>query len=342
MNTPAMLLDAFSRGKGVLSYNEFVTNVIGLQPDALREVPGSTTPLTHEIMQSASDGLKSSFFKSKMNRDRVFEIFDKDGGGSISLREFSDGISRMGLPVNKTQVEQLFQQFDQGKSGQLNMVKFTKDLMGMGSQKTSRSRMPTSRGGAPKMPKEFMDAPRPKTMQSRPRTSMENDQNSLNMMELGNTMRSLTPQPSRLMPQQPNHLSQSPKKRRSPRKLDKLMAATSRSGMSLLSQTMGSEAWSSPVPTHRIKNVVQGRPGIGGNYVGNFFVADGSYEANFSPQQVGTIARQAGLTPLGSARSSVRGARESKKVRSNMFSDQAALPHFVQTATLGRADPHHD
>merc|ERR1712054_500612 len=41
MNAAALLLERFTNGKGSMTYMEFVTNVIGLQPDALREVPGS-------------------------------------------------------------------------------------------------------------------------------------------------------------------------------------------------------------------------------------------------------------------------------------------------------------
>ena len=44
--------------------------MIGLQPDALREKPGSTTPATHEIMEAASEGLKDKMFsqiKRKIN-----------------------------------------------------------------------------------------------------------------------------------------------------------------------------------------------------------------------------------------------------------------------------------
>merc|ERR1712070_642902 len=152
-----------------MSYIEFVTNVIGLQPDALRETPGSKIPATPEILNKFQESLKEKLVGSKACRDKVFTIFDKDGGGSISIAEFRRGVHEMGLPVNKKQVEQLFRQFDTGQTGTLDMLTFTRDLMGMSSMKASTPKaMPTSRGGAPQMPKEF------RTPSSRPKTSAEN------------------------------------------------------------------------------------------------------------------------------------------------------------------------
>merc|ERR1712224_278432 len=72
----------------------------------------------------------------------------------------------MGLPVTKKQVEQLFRQFDEAGTGSLDMVSFTRDLMGMGGQKAATPKPPktASRGGSPCMPKEFrVPTARPKT-----------------------------------------------------------------------------------------------------------------------------------------------------------------------------------
>merc|ERR1712178_509118 len=58
MNSAALLLEKFTRGRGSMSYIEFVTNVIGLQPDALRETPGSKIPATPEILNKFQESLK--------------------------------------------------------------------------------------------------------------------------------------------------------------------------------------------------------------------------------------------------------------------------------------------
>lgn len=373
MNTASLLLDFYTQGRGVLSYNEFVTNVIGLQADALREKPGSTTPATHEIMEAASEGLKDKMF-SQGGKDRVFEIFDRDGGGTISLREFSDGVKRMGLPVNQKQIDQLFHQFDSGKSGKLNMVAFTRDIMGMdgGMKQVNPTPVKTSRGGAPQMPKEFREN-RPKTTSTRAQTSMEEHHHA--QMELGNTHRSFTPEPSRAPRPKESRREKEDRRRAIPQydapSLDTLgipppktsSSAGRRDGMRLgdrtnrlsatrgssdmMSQTMrslSSEAWSSPVPTHRRKNVGERSLGprtMGGNYVGNFFVADGGTEAAFTKSQVKNITQKAGLTPL-SRTPTHRQRSPSKPNASAMISDVRALPHFVQTSTLGRADPMYD
>jgi len=358
MNTASLLLDYYTHGVGVLSYNEFVTNVIGLQADALREKPGSNLPATHEIMNAASEGLKDRMYE-KGGKDRVFEIFDKDGGGTISLREFSDGVKRMGLPVNKKQIEELFKQFDAQGKGKLDMVAFTRDLMGMDG--SGKAPIKTSRGGAPRMPKEFRDS-RPNTTSTRPRTSM--DQNDV-QMELGNTLRSFTPEPSRPRAQErrksepnrriPQYEAPSlatlgvPPKTSSGRSAREGMRLGDRTGRFSatrgeshpMSQTMRSmsEAWSSPVPTHRRKNMATK---IGGNYVGNFFVADGGVDAAFSPNQVKSITKAAGLNPI--SRTPTRGGRSPSKHLdpSAIISGVRSLPHFSQTSTLGRADPMYD
>lgn len=332
MNSASLLLDKFTNGRGSLSYNEFITNVIGLQPDALRESAGSNVPATHEIIGKLTGGMKETLFDTKGTRDRVFQIFDRDGGGSISLAEFRDGIEKMGLPVNKKQVEQLFHQFDSGQSGSLNMVSFTKDLLGMAGQKavTPKS-MPTSRGGAPRMPKEFMmkEAPRPKTSL---------DENAPTMDFLSASQRSLSTEPlqtatpiksrrsasrssrhsksSRLPSPIPNPSSRLPWSHPSKGPETPLLAGHS----SPLARTVrsASSVWS-PVPSHRVKNMC---PKLGGKYVGNFFVSDNGLDT----------------TKLMSQREKKSKTPPVMQSKHHILSDQTLLPHFQLSATLGRSE----
>lgn len=363
MNAAALLLDAFTKGKGSMSYMEFVTNVIGLQPDALREQPGSTTPATPEILNKFNESLKEKVFGNKACRDKAFVLFDKDKGGSITLPEFRRGVHEMGLPVSKKQVEQLFREFDQGGTGSLDMMTFTRDLMGMDRQKTAAPKTQfssRSRGGAPSMPKEFRvpTARRPKTSLDGEEPSLEfhspahAQSRSHSVNEIPSERRRLNSSSgSQIMildhddddvhPAKRSSRRGSPLKSTStpPRMLPGLSASKSPPLMSstLRAPSTGSISTASLIPTHRRKNM---QTKIGGNYQGNFFVADGGLEANFSPEQINSITKKQFGGDVSDRRSAWNEGSPLKSSRSrgsghNMLSNQRALPAFQLSATLG-------
>jgi len=352
MNSASRLLDKFTRGTGAMGYLEFVTNVIGLQPDALREKAGSQMPAPHEVLNKFQEGLKATLLGNPSTRDKAFTVFDKDGGGSISIAEFREGIERMGLPVNKKQVDQLFKQFDAGNVGALDMMSFTRDLMGMDGQKapSSAKTKSSSRGGAPCMPKEFrVPTARPKTqasvdlsrpmpnvdLQSSPlRTSSPTKQRAASVAE---TKRHLdrSGSPSRapstshsqvLVINHEDETQQLPDLSRVPSRTPDLTHNSFTRTPPLSQRSKSPSILShSPIPSHRIKNM-QAKPV--GKYIGNFFVTDAGQGANFTPQQVAQITN----SPL-------RQSPSLSRPKSNMFSNQQSLPHYQLGSTLGRAAP---
>ena len=51
-------------------------------------------------------------------------MFDKDGDGTISIREIQIMFARLGSKYTKEQVEELIEEFDDDKSGELEFDEF--------------------------------------------------------------------------------------------------------------------------------------------------------------------------------------------------------------------------
>merc|ERR1719313_1827825 len=164
-----------------MSYMEFITKVIGLQPDALKSDPNSSCPPTPQIVETVSDQVKKQLFNSPGGRNKLLSIFGKQGGNTVSEAEFKSGVKALNLPLDRKQINHLFKQFEraQESKGEISVMNFTKNLFGMATHRSSASShksldmarqgsdsrpLPTSRGGSPCMPKEFRS--------SRPRTSL--------------------------------------------------------------------------------------------------------------------------------------------------------------------------
>lgn len=313
-DSAALLLDKFTGGKGAMGYMDFITGVIGLQPDALKSDPKSSCPPTPMIVEQMSDNVKKELFNSPTAQKKLLGIFDKDGGGTVSLAEFQRGVHALNLPVDRKQVAQLFKQFEnaqQGK-GEISVMNFTKSLFGMSTHRSIKSSsshgsgrpLPTSRGGSPCMPKEFRE--------NRPRTSMslisDNDPPVLHgsiPSHRSFMTPSLTPDQTKLHPMLRSKAS-TPQPLRSTR-LDSLTPASTHR---------------SRVPTHRVSNL---RREPHTRYVQNFCVTDSGADHNFSPQLVSKLA---GSTPHRSH----RGSRHGREIAQ----DVSQLPNFHLTTTYGR------
>ena len=134
-DTAASLLNRFDKdGGGELSYTEFITDVLGLQPNALakeEEPVGEERVSTPVLMQSVGGALKQKLFASKSAIRKAFEAFDKDGGGSLSYAEFRDGLKALGLPITMSQTKKLFKEFDKSGGGELQTHRFASDVLGV-------------------------------------------------------------------------------------------------------------------------------------------------------------------------------------------------------------------
>lgn len=89
-----------------------------------------------------STNLKKQLFNTDSGQKRLLNVFDKDGGGTINIAEFQQGIDELNLPVDRKQINHLFKQFEQAQkvNGEISVLEFTKSLFGMSSaRKTSRS-----------------------------------------------------------------------------------------------------------------------------------------------------------------------------------------------------------
>ena len=73
-DSSALLLDKFTGGKGAMSYMEFITKVIGLQPDALKSDPNSSCPPTPQIVETVSDQVKKQLFNSPGGRNKLLSV----------------------------------------------------------------------------------------------------------------------------------------------------------------------------------------------------------------------------------------------------------------------------
>merc|ERR1719231_1262592 len=128
------------------------------------------------MMQSVSNNLKKKIFCDRDAIAKAFEAFDKDGGGSLSYAEFRDGLKSLNLPITISQAKKLFSEFDKSGEGELSTKAFAADVLGVAARSSRgtpcpsfRSRMgsmpssalsrrsrSTAKGGAPRMPPEFM------------------------------------------------------------------------------------------------------------------------------------------------------------------------------------------
>lgn len=50
--------------------------------------------------------------KTDFNLEDSFKIFDIEGKGEVSIREFEEGLNSMGLFPRKEELQLIFQQFD--------------------------------------------------------------------------------------------------------------------------------------------------------------------------------------------------------------------------------------
>lgn len=170
----AILLNKYSK-TGRLSYMRFITEVLELRPDALRNLTNPQRVSTPEKVHAICEYVKHELCSKPSAIKKAFHMFDVDGGGSIGLPEFEKGIDALGLPMSCQQSKQLFASFDDSGDGKLDAMEFAQKALGLGEHKepsneakaTSSKKQETHlnephRGGpSSKNMSEYLSRPRP-------------------------------------------------------------------------------------------------------------------------------------------------------------------------------------
>lgn len=135
VDAAAALLAKFDAdGAGELSYTEFITDVLGLQPNALQKNPNDADarPSTPEIMQKLTGSLKKKIMANPEAIKKAFKMFDKSGDGTLTLDEYRMGIEALGMPITRAQIRKMFCQHTGGDiDAEIQTKDFACDVLGL-------------------------------------------------------------------------------------------------------------------------------------------------------------------------------------------------------------------
>merc|ERR1711937_511157 len=71
-DSAALLLDRYSKGKGYLTYMDFITKVLRLPNDSLRSSVGSSRPATSEVVASVASKLRTKVMTLPAGQQKAF------------------------------------------------------------------------------------------------------------------------------------------------------------------------------------------------------------------------------------------------------------------------------
>lgn len=129
-DSAAILLKKYS-ASGRLSYLKFITEVLELRADALRDLTNPQRLSTPEKICAINKHVKNKLYNNPEVIKRAFRMFDVDGGGSIGLPEFERGVDTLDLPMNGKQTRQLFESFDESGDQKVDMFEFAQQALGL-------------------------------------------------------------------------------------------------------------------------------------------------------------------------------------------------------------------
>ena len=115
---------------GMISYDEFVANTIGVSGIYHHQKGHEGPPNTARVREAVSLGLKELMYNNPKAVKKAFEAFDADNQGQISFLEFRDGMSKIGVPINKKQLRRMFDDFDVAGNGILSVEEFKRAILG--------------------------------------------------------------------------------------------------------------------------------------------------------------------------------------------------------------------
>lgn len=130
IDVAAMLLQSLSPHTGVLTYMQFMTEVLGLREDSLRDLGNPEVPSTPEILNEVASRTKQRIFSTPIGMQRAFTLLSEDpgAGDTIRLAEFRHGVKTLGLPLNRKQTDQLFAKMDPAGLGRIDREALAREV----------------------------------------------------------------------------------------------------------------------------------------------------------------------------------------------------------------------
>jgi len=127
---------------GMVSYDDFVASTVGCTRKGFGKLkPGEEgRPSTSKVHKAVSDGLKELMYDNPGALKKAFSAFDVDCQGSVSWLEFKNGLCKLGIPINKSQMRKMFDSFvSEGSNGLLKIDDFKRAILGAGQEILTQS-----------------------------------------------------------------------------------------------------------------------------------------------------------------------------------------------------------
>lgn len=136
------LLRRYCGDDGAMTYVTFLTRVLGLRKDALRDPGMPDMPCTPEVQQQVSSSFKKVLYNNQEAITRAFAAFDRDGSGQLSAKEFADAIEELDLPISSKHARELFEDYDSDNSGRVTIEELSKQILKQPPACTHRGNRP--------------------------------------------------------------------------------------------------------------------------------------------------------------------------------------------------------
>lgn len=126
------------QGKGFINYQDFMKNLVNLDPAVFSKEPGANAssgearPSTPELRAEVATKIKQKMISSTSAVQRAFSFIakDKDPQEGCSLKEFIEAFNKLGFPVKRDQVKQLFDESGPDSQGKLSVSKLYEKITG--------------------------------------------------------------------------------------------------------------------------------------------------------------------------------------------------------------------
>lgn len=143
-NVPSELLQSYDNAQhGSLTYSQFLSDVMGLEPELLcgPEPPKTphlqrppSRPGTPVIVDLCQQRIKEMVLGSRDASQKAFEAaFDRTGEGTLRKAHFKDGLADLGIACTQHQADQLFKEYDVENRGVMSLDTMGERVLDYGS-----------------------------------------------------------------------------------------------------------------------------------------------------------------------------------------------------------------